>query len=373
MTNQKLNILLLDDNPDDAFLIVKQLQKSFEFDYVHVTNRDCFITQVEKGGWDLILSDHNLIDFDSNEAFEIVKSSKYTVPFIMVTGSLSEEFAVDCIKKGMDNYILKDNLIRLEQAIISALAFHKSQRQKLEAEVSLINQNEDLKKINKELDSIVYRLSHDLRAPLLSIMGLLNLINALDVEVDNEVAELLYKVNRTAGQMDDTIRDMLDYSRNSRVQIQPALIDIKELISKITENLSYLRPTSTYTITIDYKGQKCFNSDEFRLKVVISNLISNAIKYLEPNTTNGEIRIFVDCQQDILNFTISDNGVGIRKDCVDDIFKMFYRANEVYAPGSGLGLYILKEALDKINGEISITSEEKVGTTAKVTIPAYSL
>jgi len=138
-----LKILFLEDNPTDVMLIQKTLRKSFHFNASHASNREEFITQLFSFSPDIILSDHSLPQFDSLSALEIVKENSPTVPFILVTGSVSEEFAVRCIKSGAENYVLKDNLMRLPLIIENALS-----KRELETENSVI------KSLNKKLENL---------------------------------------------------------------------------------------------------------------------------------------------------------------------------------------------------------------------------
>src|SRR5690606_28654573 len=124
---------------------------------------------------DIILSDHSLPQFNSTEALKLCKEMNLTTPFILVTGAVSDEFAVNCIKQGAADYVLKSSMSRLRSAIDTALKHKKVEDEKSAAIAALAIQNEELTKINTELDSFVYSVSHNLRAPLMSVLGLLNL------------------------------------------------------------------------------------------------------------------------------------------------------------------------------------------------------
>jgi sigma-B regulation protein RsbU (phosphoserine phosphatase) len=157
----ELKILFLEDNPDDLALVQRALRKSnFIFNSSHATNKDEFVETLSSFRPDIILSDHTLPQFDSLSALEIVKANYPDVPFILVTGSVSEEFAVKCIKSGAEDYVLKGNLIKLPSIIESALS-----KKDLKTEnITIKNLNEKLKNANEIIaqknkditDSITY-------------------------------------------------------------------------------------------------------------------------------------------------------------------------------------------------------------------------
>ena len=117
---------------------------------------------------------------------------------------------------------------------------------------------------------------------------------------------------------------------------------------------------------IEIDQPKVFYSDRWRLKVILNNLLSNAIRYR--NGKDPVIKISVQLDDHSAHLVVEDNGKGIEKEHLPNLYKMFYRATDDNA-GSGLGLYIVKEAIDKLNGSISIESEVHVGTRVKFTIP----
>src|SRR5690606_2705781 len=157
----------------------------------------------------VILSDHALPQFNSVEALTICRKNSMNTPFILVTGTVSEEFAVSCLKQGADDYVLKSNLVRLPTAIINALKQRNVELKRKKAEKTLRKQNEELVKINKELDSFVYSVSHNLRAPLMSVLGLLRLAQ-LEVERSGKEINLLLSyfsmMEHSINKLDDTLK-----------------------------------------------------------------------------------------------------------------------------------------------------------------------
>jgi len=227
-----------------------------------------------------------------------------------------------------------------------------------------------LEKVNQELDRFVYSTSHDLRAPLASILGLLNLIEMEGMPTQNTNYYALMR--KSAERMETFINEILDYSRNSRAATRIERIYFRELIEKLRSNVSAMEGMDTLQITVDLKEDSIFYSDRSRMEIIVNNLLSNAIKYQDPAKQPSylHIAVTVTFEKAILRF--SDNGIGIEAQYVDRIFEMFFRASE-HAKGSGLGLYILKEAVTKLGGTVTVDSVFGKGTTFEVVIPSQPM
>ncbi len=224
---------------------------------------------------------------------------------------------------------------------------------------------EELKIRNTELDNFVYKVSHDLRAPLSSIRGLIKLAE-MPGNTDNPAAYLKL-IGQKAEQLDHFISDILIHSKNLKLEVTVAPIDFRAMIHQIFVDLDYLSGAKGIRTEIQIDPHPFFN-DPWRLGEVMRNLISNAIKYRRLDIDDSFIRIHIriDPQQAVIRF--SDNGIGIEPAALTRIFEMFYRAS-AQSDGSGIGLYIVKNAIDKLGGTIEVTSVVNQGTTFKVTLP----
>jgi signal transduction histidine kinase/ligand-binding sensor domain-containing protein len=227
--------------------------------------------------------------------------------------------------------------------------------------------NRELKKVNIELDKFVYSASHDLRAPLSSVLGLVN-VARMDHTAEQKVT-YLDMMEKSIKKLDSFIKDIIDYSRNARVEVSSEEIHFEALIREVLSDLEYLDESNRILRMVTVHGSAIFYSDSKRLKIVLSNVISNAIKYhnLKKEHPVIEVRVEYDDQKAIIR--IIDNGLGIAAEHIDRIFEMFYRATDSNK-GSGLGLYIVKETVDKIQGTITVQSQFDLGTTFEVTIPS---
>ncbi len=233
------------------------------------------------------------------------------------------------------------------------------------AEEKLQRTNAELSKRNTELDNFVYSVSHDLRAPIASVLGLINLARK-----DGNVAMkdvYLDMIDKSAHQQDHFIREILDQSRNSRLDIKREEIFFEPIIEETFNQLKFATPTDQRVEKIvTIKQDSPFYSDKWRLKVILNNLISNSIRYR--NGKDPVIKVNVAVDQTGALVEIEDNGKGIGKEHLENVCKMFYRATDDGA-GSGLGLYIVKETIDKLNGKLNIDSEIGIGTRVSLNIP----
>lgn len=235
-------------------------------------------------------------------------------------------------------------------------------------ELEMFEKNAILTKTNMELDQFVYSVTHDLRAPLSSMLGVVQI--AEEDSTDEFQLEHLSMLKNSIHKLDGFIQDILDYSKNNRTDLKVNEIHFSELLKEISANLKYMNGShKQVAFNVDVEEKIPFYSDKDRISVIINNLVSNAIRYHNPNIPDPMVSVKIDTSDTETNIIVWDNGIGIGKDKHDKIFDMFYRVSDSSA-GSGLGLYIVKETVDKLNGKIEIQSEIGKGTKFSVNIPA---
>jgi len=234
-----------------------------------------------------------------------------------------------------------------------------------EAEEKIARTNRELSKRNTELDNFVYSVSHDLRAPIASVLGLINLAKKdKDLSMKDMYLEM---INKSALQQDDFIKEILDQSRNSRLEVKREEILFEPLIDETFNQLRFATSAGkSVERIVNIEQKQPFFSDRWRLKVILNNIISNAIRYR--NGKDPVIKVDITINEHLASVAIQDNGKGIEEEHLPNVYKMFYRATDDGA-GSGLGLYIVKEAVDKLNGQIDIQSEVGKGTIVRFAIP----
>lgn len=286
--------------------------------------------------------------------------------------SQSRKLAIDNLRialdtlRSNDGYDLGVDSIDETNLVSLAEVIHRQVAEIEEAENKLIQQNQTLRKINSELDRFVYSASHDLRAPLISVLGLVQLIKMEELSPDTTT--YIGLVERSINKLDRFIKDIVDYSRNSRMGLELSPVDFNNLISEVAEKYAWLEGFEKIDLTIEVQPTPDFQSDVRRLSVVFSNLIGNAIQYADLNKELPYVRISVAPDTQGVVIRIEDNGRGIPQKFQEKIFDMFFRAASD-KPGSGLGLYIVQETVDRLQGTISLESEEGKGTVFTLRLP----
>ena len=372
---KQIKILLLEDSADDAALIERALKREgIAFACERVDTEAEFVAALNGSNPDVVLSDHGLPQFNSIEALKILRSNGSDAPFILVTGTVSEDFAVSCLKQGADDYILKSNLSRLPASIQSSLSKRETSIKKKKAEAELVAQNielirfnDDLKKANSELDKFVYSISHNLRSPLASVLGLINIAKHENKKLKKEPDPYLGMIEGSVNKLDETLKEILAYSINARTALQFRNIDFRNLFLHYSESLKYLPGADQIVMSFTMDHQRDFASDPIRVGMILNNLLSNAIKYSDATKTERFVKMHVSIEEQA-TIVIEDNGVGITSECIDKVFDMFFRGTNL-SDGAGLGLYIAKEAVEKLSGKISVTSVDRQGTTFTVLLP----
>jgi PAS domain S-box-containing protein len=233
------------------------------------------------------------------------------------------------------------------------------------AELNLEKRNKQLIKTNSELDRFVYSVSHDLRSPLTSILGLLSFIEGESQEPDTlEHAKMIHNsINR----LDEFIKNILSYSRNNRTGLEVQKISMQQTATAIVDSLQSMKEAKGILYEIDIKEQQPFYTDRLRFNTILENLISNAIKYHKKEESGRYIKILGHSDHEKLQITIADNGIGIAPAHHQKIFDMFFRLSGK-KDGSGIGLYIVKDTIEILQGSIEIQSEKGTGTTFIITL-----
>ena len=273
----------------------------------------------------------------------------------------------------VDVYIVKCLVPLYSSALISLLMINNRRKiliheLKITRALELSNSRleEQKNKINAELDFLIYSISHDLRSPLMSVKGLITLISETE-DISENVKNYLKMANVSIDRLDQTIYDILEYSKNSRTDVQFEKLNIRELVELINSDLKFYNDNSV-DFQINIIGAEEIYADKKRIITVVKNLVSNAVKYSKTSSEPSFVKFETRQTPEYIELIVSDNGIGIPKDQHQRIFEMFYRVSS-RRNGSGLGLFIVKEILEKLGGTITVESEPNIGSTFTVRLP----
>lgn len=483
-----IKILILEDDPNDLGLILNELKKAkFNFSHEAVSSKHGFVNALNVFAPNAILSDYNLPSFDAVQAFEEKERNAPLIPFIIISGFIGEENAIELIKRGVTDYVIKDKLYSLPAKLERALKESEEKRGKKIAEAQLeesrkrlaeaqeiakignwerdlinhesywcdevfnilglkpgevipsreiflsfihpahrteveklildaeksssdfshtsrilrkdgsvrnvyfngkcvINEQgtllrqigilqditetkkmeEDLKAMNKELETFIYRASHDLRGPLSSIIGLTN-ISKNDV-IDETGRKYLQMIESSALKLDATLVSLVQSMTMRDMVISLEEVDLNEIINGILLQLKYHDGFSHININTENHLRQHLHSNKLLLTSIFQNLIQNAIKYQDYRNEKAFLNIKIRSKERGTEIIFEDNGIGIAQNLQNKIFEMYFRGTSSIS-GSGLGLYIVKIGVDKLNGTITCESEKGKGTKFTIFIP----
>jgi signal transduction histidine kinase len=233
------------------------------------------------------------------------------------------------------------------------------------ANEEILDKNKELNKLNLELDGLVYSVTHDIRSPLHAVLGLIDLIESEEV-LNERTQEYISLIKSSINRLDETINMIFDYSKNARTGLQSLEIDFDEIIeTSFKHNTKEQKKNIKLIVNKNLKSK--FYSDPQRVKSIMNSLISNAVMFSRKEA-DSFIEINIDLNTELCEITISDNGEGIQEKHQDLIFDMFYRASKK-SVGSGLGLFICKEAVEKLKGTIYFTSIPNQGSNFIIKLP----
>jgi signal transduction histidine kinase len=366
--DRRLHFLLVEDNPLDVELVGHELRKAgFDFTSAVVECPEDFTREINARRPDLVLADYNLPHWRGMEALEILRQAQMDVPLILVTGALGETTAVECIKSGITDYVLKGSLARLPLAIRRALLEKRLLEQRKQAEREKEEYLKELQRSNAELEQFAYVASHDLQEPLRMVASYTEILGEryrgkLDANADKYIG---YAVDG-AQRMQRLIRDLLAYARVSSQAKPLHPTDSAAVVASVVVVMHSVIGSSKTEIVC---GQlPTVMADELQLSQVFQNLIANAIKFHADSAPLIEITATLIGAT--WEFSVKDNGIGMDMEQSGRIFQMFQRlhSREEYE-GTGIGLAIAKRIVERHGGRIWCDSAPGQGSTFHFTMP----
>ncbi|PWJ57337.1 signal transduction histidine kinase [Dyadobacter jejuensis] len=362
MNEHKIKLLYIDDEEHNLHSFKATFRKQYEiYTTVSVIEAEQLLdTHVIH----VVLADQRMPVMTGVQFFEKIRDKFPDVIRILITGHTDISAAIDAINKGeVFRFIDKPwDYKYVQNAITHGYEIYRTKEE-------LRQRNIELEKANEELDKFVYSASHDLRAPLMSILGIVNL--ALiddDLSSQNEYLEL---IRQSVKKLDTFVINIIDYYKNARGVPVISEIHFDELVTDVLATIQYLPEREKVVINTHIEQDKVFYSDAMKLRIIFNNLINNAIKFQDDKKADKKVNLTVTCTAQQVQIKIEDNGIGISEDDRINIFKMFYRAGAIKS-GSGIGLYIVQEAVNKLGGEIDTTSVIGKGSIFNVLIPSIN-
>ncbi|MCR6639085.1 MAG: sensor histidine kinase [Sporocytophaga sp.] len=265
------------------------------------------------------------------------------------------------IQELKENQVLKDQLI-LEYKKNEAL--NEKITKELEAQVA--ERTRELQEKNIELDTFVFKASHDIKGPLKSIIALTK-IGMKDIQ-DPAAEPYMQHILKSSEKLDKLLFDLLSITKVKKTNLAYEMIDLGTLVADALSSFKNFPEFASMAFDIRINDTIKFYSDKNLIKSIIQNLIENPIKYRDSNKYESFLKIEIECTEEEARLIFTDNGLGIAPEYHTKIFEMFCKANE-NSNGTGLGLYIVKIALEKLNGKITLLSELGKGSCFSVVIP----
>ena len=218
-----------------------------------------------------------------------------------------------------------------------------------------------------ELDTFVYRASHDLRGPVASLMGLHNVVQT-EFKEDKHALEYFEHYHKSVLRLNRILHNLIDLTKIKEKEIQPSKVDLKTLLNDCLSSVSHVNNFEKIHFKIQNDVDFEVLTDRGMLRTILFNLLENSVNFIQPDNPQPFVKVNLKYESNFLIIEVADNGQGIKKELQSEVFNMFYRANEK-STGSGLGLYIVRNAVERLNGNIQLKSKELSGTKISIYIP----
>jgi light-regulated signal transduction histidine kinase (bacteriophytochrome) len=376
-----LRILHLEDDPLDAQLVQATLTAAGLLPQItRVATQKDYAAQLDLGGFDLILSDYTIPSFNGLAALKMAATQRAEVPFIFVSGTLGEEVAIDSLKLGATDYVLKNRLTRLGSAVERALRELEERRQRQRAEQQLRELNNELEQrvrdrtaqleaTSKELESFTQSVSHDLLAPIRRIALCQEmLMENLSGTLDAENRESLQLIGEFAQQMNRMVLALLELTRIVKTDLDAQPVDLSNLAESILTKLGAAAPDRAVQWSV--QPRLLPRANDSLLRVALENLLGNAWKFTS-KTKTARIEVGAQTDQPEVVYFIRDNGAGFDMAYADKLFTPFWRFHsQTEFPGLGVGLAMVQRIIHRHGGRIWAESAVDNGASFFFSLPA---
>jgi len=366
----QLRVLHVEDNQLDAELVAQALRKGgFSVSIVVVQAEAEFERQLPLHRPDVVIADYNLPQWQGMDALEVLRREGLEIPLILVSGALGDITAVACIKRGATDYVLKDGLARLPEAVRRALQEKRLLRLRRQAEQDLARKVEELARSNADLEQFAYVASHDLQEPLRMVAAYTQLLaERYRGKLDENADKFIGYASEGALRMQSLIQDLLAFSRVGRNG--SGRVDCNAVMEEVLMTLGPAIQEGGAVVTHEKLPEVWANRSQ--MAQVLQNLVGNAIKF------RGKEPPVISVQAEKVGqhwlFSVSDNGIGIAPEYAENIFVVFQRLHaRTEYPGNGIGLAICKKIVEHNGGKIWVEAQaghsSGHGSVFKFTMP----
>ena len=372
----QLRVLIVEDSEQDSRLLVGELQRGgYELVVERVDTAAAMKAALERQAWDIVLSDYSMPGFGAPAALSVLKESRMDIPFIIVSGTIGEETAVEAMRSGAQDFMVKGKVARLLPVIereVREAALRReriAERARTEAErTQLLNELRDAVRVR---DTFLAIAAHELRTPLTSLELQLHLLKRADRATDGtipapELESAIEMIGRQVSRLDVLIRNLLEVVHlTSGIRVSRGRVHLADVVRDV---VSVLRPMnqSRSEIAIDVPQTIVGQWDRPRLESVVENLVSNALKFGE----GKPISITASCDASKAVMSVADHGIGISPEEQARIFEKFERAvSERHYGGFGLGLWVVRQIVEAHGGQVRVASQPGEGSTFVVELP----
>lgn len=358
---EKIKILYIDDEPENLVGFKASLRLDYQI-LTAVNIPDAISCMDNNPEIRIIFCDQRMPGKTGVDFFEEIRVTHPLPVRIMLTAYTDVESIIDAINKGnIFRYVKKPwTEADIIWAIEDANKFYM-------ANSMLSIKNDELQKAYNELNKFAYSVSHDIRGPLTGILGAINL--AREINDVSEMQEMLFLMEKSVKKLNTYVLSMHDYYSMQRGELKITEIDFNTIVDELKAIYNVNSTINNVVFNVKVKQDEVFLCDEAPLRLILNNLLSNAFKYQDPNSTNKAVEVNIEVNDGKAIIYVSDTGIGILETHLTEIFNLFFRSNSSEV-GSGFGLYNVKSALLKLNGQIEVNSVLRQGTTFKVTIPS---
>jgi len=380
-----LHILIVEDSEDDALLLMRALrQGGYDLTFERVDTAAAMKAALAQQTWDIIISDYNMPNFDGLTALALMKESALDLPFIILSGAIGEEVAVEAMKAGAHDYIMKGNLVRLIPAIERELREADIRRQRRLAEDRIHQTNTELKEAIEKLRTsqaqllqseklaaigeLVSGVAHEIRNPLTTISMYSEMLLK---EVENEKAKKHVQIlNEQTERVIAVVNNLLSFAR--KYEAKKSYVSMNEGVVSTVELLTYELRVKNIKTTFELDPDLAKTMADYnQLQQVFLNIITNAEQAMTAANGKGTLTIATKTVGEMIRITFADDGPGIPASKLDRIFEPFFTTKEV-GKGTGLGLSICYGIIKDHDGQIYVDSATGGGTTFIIDIPIVS-